>query len=889
MDSKDTIYEIDYPFILSEELQSKEVAGIDFGDLFGSDYFSFDLDITALSPGESGTVFGLGSSLVTSVDKFGELVIQASSDAGPVEVRTSGADLANAEPHKIDIDYSDNTLEISIDGEKLGASRMSALSQNGSETPVVQFGATGAEIFGSKIGSFLVAVEDHAREPDIDSKIGDTADSDPEIKEAESANDKTSDEETAKEISEAPFDGVVVTVANSDELYDALSEIDGKTTILLEGGDYGELVLKHSTGFDYGYSQNVTIASANESNPATFTGFTIRNASNLTFQDITFDYTFKENDPLSIRPFTIRSSENIAFEGSRFDGDLAQGISSVYDDHGWATGLAIHDSSGVRVEDTEFFQFWKGALFSNIDSLSIVDNDLHSMRMDGLNFSAVQDVRIQDNHIHNFSAATGSSDHKDMIQFWSRETDRPSTDVVISGNKLDIGSGDETQSIFIRNEVVDHNQAGREMYYRNFSIEDNIIVNGHRHGITVGQTLGLDIVGNSVLHADGGNPDGADHSVEIPWINVSAASREVNIQDNLVADMSIKSGADWKVSNNIFVQDQNSRAPGYYSDVFLSSSLELKGNSHSFIARPDGLIQKSGAGATETLAPSDGLRPGFLVSSVEEDSSVRIFDATGTFFDGGLVGSEGNFDWKFSNGTTAKGQTIAAVFAEQTYGNVELTVTLPNGDTETVSQAFEISGPDVIRFGPQGNLLLDGTDTLALPGLGGSGVSLGRSGASIEIPREHIVDILGADEFLLSFTVDGTSSSTSGNIFRIGSALKSSVKLDGDLAIRATTDDGNVRLETSGKDINDGKAHDIELRLADEILTISIDGEVSARGSMSPIADNSIHGLSIGNPWGRNFESVISDFDLSVNNSDFNGSQLTNVAEMYGFDPLIMG
>ena len=60
-----------------------------------------------------------------------------------------------------------------------------------------------------------------------------------------------------------------------------------------------------------------------------------------------------------------------------------------------------------------------------------------------------------------------------------------------------------TQSIFMRNEVVDQGLAGANMYYQNVLIENNIIYNAHTHGITVGETIGLTIDHNTALTEPG--------------------------------------------------------------------------------------------------------------------------------------------------------------------------------------------------------------------------------------------------------------------------------------------------------------------------------------------------------------------------------------------------
>lgn len=70
-------------------------------------------------------------------------------------------------------------------------------------------------------------------------------------------------------------------------------------------------------------------------------------------------------------------------------------------------------------------------------------------------------------------------------------SERPSVNIVIPGNILNSGAGVWNQSIFMRNEKVDTQDPGPEMFYRDIVIEENVILNAHQHGITVGETDGL--------------------------------------------------------------------------------------------------------------------------------------------------------------------------------------------------------------------------------------------------------------------------------------------------------------------------------------------------------------------------------------------------------------
>jgi len=174
-----------------------------------------------------------------------------------------------------------------------------------------------------------------------------------------------------------------------------------------------------------------------------------------------------------------------------------------------------------------------------------------------------------------------------MIQFWTLGSTRPSTDVVIRNNVLDIGAGDWTQSLFMRNEEVDQGRAGREMFYRNITIEENIIINGHLHGITVGETDGLAIRNNTVLrHQRYASGEERENRVRIPRISVAVPSVAVTIIDNIAARFPDPRPG-WQVEGNLSVQDISPMQPGYYHRLFVAALTDDPGDLESFVYLPE--------------------------------------------------------------------------------------------------------------------------------------------------------------------------------------------------------------------------------------------------------------------------------------------------------------
>ncbi|MFG6527949.1 right-handed parallel beta-helix repeat-containing protein [Sulfitobacter sp. M23508] len=352
-----------------------------------------------------------------------------------------------------------------------------------------------------------------------------------------------------------------ITVTSAAELNQALSQATGGETILLAAGDYGTLNLDGKSGFNINYASNVTIKSADANTPATISEMTLDGASNITFENIVFDYTFN-GESTSYKPFEIHNSANITIKDSVFDGDLAQGVSSIDDGYGTGKALAVRDSSGIVISNNEFYDWWKGLSVGASTNVTISGNDVHSVRSDGMSFGGVQNVLIENNYLHDFRASPNSGDHRDMIQF--SKGLGPSDNVIIRDNVFDMGTGTHAQTIFMGNGKTDPDDPA--MFYTNILIEDNMIYNAHTHGITVTGAKDLTISHNTILAVDRAVTGG----ITIPKINVTSTSQNVTIDGNVVSGVAGHSGqSDWTVIDNVYVQNTDPSAANYYDNMFI--------------------------------------------------------------------------------------------------------------------------------------------------------------------------------------------------------------------------------------------------------------------------------------------------------------------------------
>lgn len=667
------------------------------------------------------------------------------------------------------------------------------------------------------------------------------------------------------------------TVRTAAEFREAILQARGGDTILMAPGIYEPIGVRGDRGFVAPESGRITIRSEDPADPARITELGLREVHGLDFENLIFDYRYADGDPEFKRPFFIRDSSDIAIRDSTFSGSLVDGVG-----HGF--GLSVSRSTNIAVENNDFHDFMRGAVFGRVDDLTVTGNEIHRIRSDGLNFIQVQNVLIEDNHLHSFIGKLGSRDHRDMIQLWSTGTDAPSADIVIRGNVLDIADGHWTQSLFMRNEVVDSQGGGPDRFYRNILIEDNIIYNAHLHGITVGETDGLVIRNNSVLYHEGA-PLGRTGGVTIPQIRVAERSTDVVIERNVVAAISgVEDRGDWIIRDNVIVDHTDAAAPGYYLAQFVTSTMDHRDGALKHVALPDSEIAARAAGAPQLLPEEspETIRAAFQVSGVSGTSRELVFDAGLTRGPSGAVPpEEARFIWRFGDGTVAEGQQLRHAFAGPGAYDVVLEVIAKDGSRSLAQHAVRISGERIVSLDAErGGFLLHafGEETLApvaaerLVETGsGTALRLGNDGERVGIARNNLTSLFSADDFEIAMTLQGASH---GEVARVHSTFILTVLQNGNLRVDVFPDDGSrVVLRTQHAVLNDGQAHDVSVRFSGTQgeLSILVGGEVAAVTEFSgAVRSMGNWGLVFGNPWSdQNFEGLLSDFELRAVKPDY--------------------
>lgn len=397
-----------------------------------------------------------------------------------------------------------------------------------------------------------------------------------------------------------------IAVATPQDLIAALTQAPAGEVLALAPGDYGALKVTQATRG----GKPLTLRSADPGHPARLSTLLIDGAANLTLDGIVFDYSFQPGDPLWATPFSVQGAHNVVIRNSVFDGDVARGMTEVDNGFGTGIGLIVNESDAVTLSGNRFTTFLRGMAVSDSDHVTVIGNEITAIRSDGMDFSAVQSLLVAENTLHDFKASRQSDDHADMIQFWTTGTTRPSTDVVIRDNVLNSGNGSYTQSIFMGNELVREGKAGRELYYRNVTISGNVIINSHLHGITVGETEGLTIRRNTVIHNRRTDGDEPNPPLWTPRINISEKADKVTVEGNATPMVDgAQHRPDWILRDNVLIQDTNPAAPNYYDKVFVDALTGDPATLAPFAYLPGGPVDGVTVGAARLKAAAGNTAP----------------------------------------------------------------------------------------------------------------------------------------------------------------------------------------------------------------------------------------------------------------------------------------
>ncbi|MEM8728368.1 MAG: right-handed parallel beta-helix repeat-containing protein [Pseudomonadota bacterium] len=373
-------------------------------------------------------------------------------------------------------------------------------------------------------------------------------------------------------------------VSDRDELLDALKAATGGETIRLAPGNYGDITitagnLKASGGaFDPG----ITITADDPADPPVIEQLDARGVSNMTFDGLIFDNTLEPGDTKTTATVFIRDhkgveASNVAIVNCTVQGDPVDGsVGSDPNDpaaveangglaEGYYAGLGIRlmNVSDITLDNNDISGHYRGIAVENADGLTVQDNYVHDIRSDAMAFGEVQDALIENNTIANMvpwrhEDASWGGDHPDMIQFWTSNSAEATENVVIRGNVMMqsySGEGTMAQGIFMRNPKAEKTPNDDTFYYRNITIEDNVIYNSHVNTIYVGETHGLTIADNTLFH----NQDRGTSTNTTPNIRLNENSTGVTVTGNTLPEITWQLDRDtwpdaWVITGNTLTE-----------------------------------------------------------------------------------------------------------------------------------------------------------------------------------------------------------------------------------------------------------------------------------------------------------------------------------------------
>lgn len=356
-----------------------------------------------------------------------------------------------------------------------------------------------------------------------------------------------------------------VFVSNTAQLHAALMQAHAQTTIALAPGAYQPL---HLAGRKWP-SGGVRICSADPTRPARLRGLKLNRVAGMVLEGVVLDHHAAPGErPATTMPFRIENAQDITLRNMIIDGDLAQGVGPHADGYPTAKGLYFAFSTRITIEDSIFRRWFKALILRESRDITVRGNEFHDIRVDGMNLVQVENVLITQNHFHDFTRSLKAGDHADMIQIWTKGTKTPSRNLSIHANIFDSGHGAYTQTIFIRNKEVDTNGAGPKMFYQNFNISQNVIINAHTHGITIGASDGLVIENNTLIPSRHSRADLQSPKVFIPAIRIDPRSRNVSVSRNLTPRIIGCIPRYHQCAQNALLQDTAPTRPNYLPKLF---------------------------------------------------------------------------------------------------------------------------------------------------------------------------------------------------------------------------------------------------------------------------------------------------------------------------------
>ena len=360
--------------------------------------------------------------------------------------------------------------------------------------------------------------------------------------------------------------------------------------IALAPGLYPEVVLRRRGNGD----APLVLRSADPENPARIESLTILDSTNVALRDLELSAAALTDGE---RPFRILDSREVDLRGLRISGSRLGPETQPRQ----GTGLFIDNTTDLALTGSTLDAWSQGIVISQSGPLLLEGNELHALGVSGILLRQVRDVTIRNNTIRDFHTP-GGADAGVMIQFSTTNTEDPSRGILIEGNLLSSGAGRQVQGIIVANQLVDGNRGGPDLFYRNVAIVDNLIITAQVNAIVVGATDGVLLQRNTLVQNE--PPVGWLDEARVwePAIRIQDIARDVLVLGNVAHRFpEVRWQTDWVVAGNVEVQSVHPGDPGFYEAMFVGGMPVEPVMPQDFAARPGGVLDGSGIGASRLV------------------------------------------------------------------------------------------------------------------------------------------------------------------------------------------------------------------------------------------------------------------------------------------------
>ncbi len=526
-------------------------------------------------------------------------------------------------------------------------------------------------------------------------------------------------------------------VKNSKELTDAFERLasgEGGTIRLEASSEPYDVYL--TDRFRKETDAPVRITSADPDNPAVIAKLGLIGRENVTVDGVVFDSSGTKRTA-NHRDLELTDSRNITITDNAFQGDATETLDGSKGQVKGVVMALVRGSEDIVLRDNSVQGYYHGIAFKDSTDIEFVDNEMTKLQGDAIRIAGAQDLLIEGNLLYDMLGSAQNVNHSDMIQFWGTYIQQNNERVTIRDNILNTAQGPAYQMIFGSNQ----DKAKNGWLFEDILIEGNVLYGAHHNMISLGDTRDMVVRNNTVLWnqdaklIEAGGREGASVN---GWVRERSGQGTV-IEGNIAGNIADPTGR-----NGIVTYGDPSDA-SYFGANFVNieagGSAELQDLSLVPGSQWDG---KLGAPMTWSSYKVEGVTAVVAIERSEADRSVVTLDAGLSRDEGGRLGGQANYVWTFSDGSTARGQTVTHDFGKAGVHDYALEVRA-GGKSDRIERSIEITDPTLLRLTTKGGKVSDASSydsDLVVKGKVADGGFVLDGRSKIEVDRDSRADLL---------------------------------------------------------------------------------------------------------------------------------------------------